>query len=83
MMLFETIFSRLHVLLGFFYLKGGGIEAPKSRACDWWMFPFFRGIMPGQEGLTISPIKKKCSYENEEFMFSTLSKMIISRGFFH
>ena len=33
----------------------GAIEAPKSRVCDWWVFPSFRGIMPGQDSPTISP----------------------------
>ena len=38
MMLFEAVFSRLHVclvLLVFFYMGGGGVtKAPKSRVCD-------------------------------------------------
>ena len=38
--------------------------------------------MPDQEGLTISPIFVKIFfYENEEFMFSKLSKMTIFRDF--
>ena len=70
----------------FFFLFGGGgggvaTKAPKSRVCDWGMFSLFRGIMPDQEGPMIFPNfwKKDFFYENEEFVFSTITKMTIFR----
>ena len=93
-MLFETTFSRLHVLfcfifVFFYYLGrgGGGLPSkPRNRGFvieECFLYSLFRGIMPDQEGPTISPIfLKKFFYDNEEFMFSTFSKKTIFRGFF-
>ena len=83
MMLFEIIFSRLHVLfcLVFSSFFGGGGVPLKPRNGGFGI-SLFREIMPDQEGPTISPFLRKTFYENEEFMFSKLSKMKIFRGFF-
>ena len=83
MMLFETIFSRLHVLFlwflgGYFFFFFFAFKVPKWRVCDWGLFSLFRGIMPDQEGSANFPIFfKTFFYENEEFIFSKLIKMTI------
>ena len=78
----------LFCFLGFFLGGGGGgvgvaINAPKWRVCDCGLFSLCRGIMPDEEGPTISLVflKKTSFHENEEFMFSKPSKMTIFRFF--
>ena len=60
MMLFETIFSRLHFFVfgvfGGYFFFFFAFKVPKWRVCDRGLFSLFRGIMPDQEGSTNSSI---------------------------
>ena len=85
MMLFETIVNRLHVLfcLVFFLLGGGGTL--KSRNGGFGIeecFLYLEGLCLIKRVRPSPPVLRKPFYENEEFMFSKLSKMKIFR-FFH